>query len=529
MQAKKGSEYDVGDFRKLPCKYAVEGKRHIGARQIFPIPVHDAFRTPICIHGCCRTKTAAAQRACSNKVTADPEVFKLYAQWFRDTIIKEWMQWLDETTMIVDVKEWLRKYSKEYGRNLLQSHHPDNRTYEEDEKHMWYGAFSKSELQVTMVLHWLKDTILEDSKERQICVPEDEKKLIANAFVNKLEEIASERDKYYCGRSNWEDICHSIDEWKHEHPNMKWCAADGSGFDMTQLVEHNELFNELIDAILDHPNCVLDEMLSVEEIRWAFRESLVLRVGVDNGKLKYEAQGRASGDGWTTFANTTLMASYWRFTHHLAGIEEFFLKAKGDDTITSNAWIGHEKFQNAVDRVFTRGKHQHQHGLAQICKMLNIGDISDLDFLSNDFFYNAEGNIRMTRKPHRVFQTNSWTTKIPEGMSAKKMEELRLSLCYSKGKCLEAWGRDLPIFGVLAKKMIELGRPGKATEYNQHVDAGRRWEKTKPNDYEAYLLYLENRFGVTTCEVKEIEQRINALTSLTGILDLPWIDKFYPE
>jgi len=263
--------------------------------------------------------------------------------------------------------------------------------------------------------------------------------------------------------------------------------------------------------------------LTKEKFLECIRRSLLLKVSVDHGDLKYEAVGRASGDGWTTFGNTMLMISYWMFTFNIAGITNYYLKVKGDDVLFNLNRSEKDKLLDAVKIVFTDRKDEHCHGLGQICKKIDFGDLTDLDFLSNEFFLTDQGNYRMTRIPARVLQTISWSTKLPPG---KKREEYRMNLCHAKGMCLDAWANGLPIFGVLAKKMIELGKPGKLSDYNEYSDGSRVWHKGR-DDYAAYLVYLNTRYGVSHKEVLEAEKAIKSVKTLSGVLDLPQLGKFY--
>jgi hypothetical protein len=348
----------------------------------------------------------------------------------------------------------------------------------------------------------------------------------ANPFINKLEEIATKYYKSYCGRANWIQICESLQQAEQEIKDCIWGASDGSGFDMTQYPEMNELMNELLEAAAKHPNVTWKEPLDVARFIEAIKGSLKLSVSVDNGALKYQAVGRASGDGWTTFGNTMLMLSYWEYTFHLANIKDYVLKVKGDDVLFALAKSELDRFKKCVSIVFTDRKDEHQHGLGQICKKINFGNLTELDFLSNEFFLTSQGNYRMTRIPARVIQTMPWSTKVPKNIPVVTQDRIRAELCYSKGKCLKAWADGLPIFGVLADKMIELGREGTHSSFDEHADAARVWYQDR-DDYDAYLYYLENRYGISKQEVRQVEREIKRIDRLTGMIELPQLEKFY--
>jgi len=512
-------EFENWETGEVPCKHQGE---HIGARQIFKVFNHTHLRTPTIKHHCPRTDLAASLRACSNKVTEDPQVFDKFETWFRDTYIPNFVGYLENEEVKVNLDDWLDsgRYPINYRKKLRKAFDIEKWT---DSK-LTYEAFPKIEMQFTEVMHTQKDTELNTVKERQICGPSDEKKCLANAFVNELERIAHKYFKPYCGRKDWMMTCETIEKGLQNVINIIFGAADGSGFDMSQLQRHNKLMNELIMECANHKNVVFDEPLTKEGLLRALQDSIILNVSVNKGDLKYTAQGRASGDGWTTFGNTMLMIAYYMYAFKIANIEDFFLLVKGDDVLLGISAEQKQAFESAHAQLFTNRKDKHQHGLAQICTDIKWGGIEDMDFLSNHFFFTGKGRLRMTRIPARVFQTISWSTKMVN-VPVKDVLTVQRELCYSKGMCLRAWGRGLPMWEVLADKMIELGKQGNLSEYNQHVDAYRTWQNR--DDYDAYLLYLEQRFGVTKEDVRNFEQEVKKITTISGFKTFDFIDRFY--
>ncbi len=489
-------------------------KNTIGARQIFPLLKHNNWKTPTVKHHCSRTEMAACRRACSNQVGPDPKIKQEFQDWFRATIIPEFLTHLDCEELVVDIDKWFKDagYPASYISKLKKATDPQQ----------WgeaygYEAFAKVEQQFTTVDHEDKESVLNTVKERQICGPSDVKKIFANPFIHLLEGVAHRHNKYYCGRKNWTDICGTIDGWDLENPI--YGAADGSGFDMTQLAWVNQLMNELILAAAKHPNVTWVEPLDPEQLKRVLDESITLRVSVDG--VKYDVEGRASGDGWTTFGNTMLMIAYWRFV--LGKLtNNYRLLVKGDDVLLAIPMHLRRRFEALWPLYFTRTKIRQDFGLGQICTEVKMGDLTELDFLSNHFFRDRLGNFRMTRIPARVIQTLSWSTKLTDrdGLQARR------ELAYSKGMCLLAWAQGLPIFDVLARKMIELGKPGKRTEYDRYADGGRVWY---PNaeDYQAYLNYLQTWYGITSGDVEKAEKQIRALKTLDGEIYLECFERFY--
>lgn len=509
-----------GDLRKVPC---TKGEQHKACDQIFPLLKHPNWRTPTVKHNCPRTVVSASLRACSNKVSSDPILWSHFEEWFKTVYVPKFLKCLEQELVTVDLEEWLKggRYSLAYQAKLKQALEPERA----DTGIKQYESFPKIEQQFTTVPHEVKDTPLNDVKERQICGPSDLKKCMGNPFIYQMEGVAHRYFKEYCGRKDWLDICKTIENVYEEIPNVIFGAADGSGFDMSQLKEHNKLMNFLLEACAIHPNVTWREPLTVDLLMKALDASIDLDVSCDRGQLRYHAEGRASGDGWTTFGNTMLMISYWQYVFHLAGITKYFLLVKGDDVLFGfdRNLIG--TFKDKVKIVFTERKDQHTHGLAQICKKIEFGDISELDFLSNHFFWTRYGRLRMTRIPARVVQTLSWTTKLPNIQKIDKLEDSRRQLLYSKGSCLLAWGRGLPIWEPLARKMMQIGRPGSLTEYNQYSDQQRVWNGN--DDRVDYLVYLQEKFGMTEPEVEEIELAIARVSTADGELFLPSLEKFY--
>jgi len=528
---KKG-EWKI-DGKKIPCTE----KEQMGARSIFAIIYGSELTTPTVIHGCKRTELAASLRACGNLNTEDPVVFAKYEHWFKKKYVPGFLKYLDEEgPRTIDVEEWLRggRYNKAYQDNLRKAFFNDNRTYKETvrgfRRNLKYKCFPKQELQFTEVPHEMKDDPVNDVKERQICGPTDEKKMMANAFINFLEYIADKYMKEYCGRKNWIQICEEINDSLQTIPDHIGGESDGSGFDMTQREKHNLLMNYLIMSCARHPNITFKEPLTLEDLERALEESITIHATAADGDIEYKAKGRASGDGWTTFGNTMLMISYWLYTFYIA--EEKFsvkfdkmLKVKGDDVLMALPKSLIDKLKWAIDIVFTKTKGLIQHGLGQICKLVKFGDMQELSFLSNYFFWTAKDKLRMTRIPARIFQTNCWSTKIPN-CKPKKMEEMRQGLCFAKGKCLKAWADGLPIFSVLADKMIELGRKNQYSVIDKYADEPRMWHQGR-NDYDAYCEFLSFRFGLNRKEVFEIERKIKAITSKTDVVQIKQLDVFF--
>lgn len=498
-------------------------ENHVGARQIFPILVHPQMRTPTIKHHCPRVSVASCQRARSNTVGPDPQVLEEFKTYFREIIIPEFVEYFNRREHKISLCTWLEsgRYNKAYQKKLLRAMVDRDITSEQ-----WfeYKAMTKIELQFTPCLLDDKNTPLNDVKERQICMPHDYKKIMANPFINELEGVAHEFIHEYCGRKNWLQICSTIEKKMFDLPGLILGAADGSGFDMSQLPEFNKLMNELIMSCARASTTVFEEPLDVDLVFQALEKSLLLKVRMDNG-IRYTAYGRASGDGWTTFGNTMLMRAYWKFVFYKAKIKDYLLLVKGDDVLLGLEPRHKLEFLVQFNKVFTCDKKPKLHGLGQICKKIDFGPIEDLDFLSCHFFWTKEERLRMTRIPARVIQSNSWSTRLPKNYTGEQLVQARKELCYSKGMCLLSWAKGLPIFEVLGKKMVELGCSGRLSEFNEYADGARIWHSR--DDYDAYLQYLEYRYAMSVEEVRATELIISRISTLDGLVQIPALDKLY--
>jgi len=465
---------------------------------------------------------AAAVRATTNKVHFDPYILRQWRRYFRRVIIPEFIAAMDKDGMNVSIDTWLTKYDSRYQENI-RNYMKQNDW--QDLVHYPYESFPKVELQFTSVPGDLKETVLNTVKERQISGPPAAKKILANPFINALEILAHNNIKNYCGMKDWPGICREIEEQSSKVPNIIYGAADGSGFDMTQFKEMHEMVNELIMACASHTNCIIQDPLSLGKLKHVLEDSLILDVSVGRGAVSYKAEGRASGDGWTTFGNTVLMMSYWRFVFERAGIKDYVLLVKGDDVLFGIPEHQKTALMIVVREIFCDKQVFVAHGLGQICKFIKFGTLDEMDFLSNYFFYTEDGSIRMTRIPERAFQTMPWSTKVPHNLTPDKEYIVAKELCFSKGHSLLAWSRGLPIFEKYARKLIAIGRKGRHTDFNYYSDGGRVWGVVDNRD--SYSAFLSERYGITKADIERIEMAIDKIKDVYDVIDCPELSSFF--
>lgn len=467
---------------------------------------------------------SALLRTTMLNVQSDPKERELFTAWWIKNVHEPFIHSINENGLEVSVQDWLSKYPENY-RNRMLSLLKSVDLFET--QHYGYEAFPKVELQFTDVEVDLKDTEYNTVKERQICGPPEEKKLAVNAFINALEKFASKHVRGYCGDKNWTQICSFLEEEESLFSKPKWAAMDGSCFDITVKRWITRLMDDLILATLDTSNITLDPILHKEKIRSVLKDSELLKISVGRGAVTYQAEGRASGDGWTTFSNSMIMLALQKYCMYKGGIEKYLAVAKGDDALCCVEEEMIMDYVGAVDKVFAKKNESTVHGLGFIAKYVKIGSLTELDFISNHFFRDSKGGYRMTRIPARIIQTLPWSTKIPNSISQDKKIKLSKELCFSKGMCLLSWSRGLPIWEKLALKLVHLGVEGKASEYNKYADEARVWGNV--DDRENYIQYLDERYNLSTIDVHNIERSIDAIDSIFEVVKIPELESFYHD
>jgi hypothetical protein len=516
----------------------------IGAWQLFPLMHHPEIRTPTVKHFCDCTRVAAVLRQISNKVLPDPAILEDYGNWYDEHFNRYLMDAVNSQENVVDIEAWMKKqpYNRQYKQKLRDSLLPSNRSMNLQFK---FGVFPKKELQFTEIPHLDKETTANKVKERQICGPPDEMKVVGNAFFNMLEGCMDKNVPQYCGRANWLQITEKLQTYEEDIADGVWIEGDGSGFDMTQT-KFTEKFqtNFLIQAAMS-PQVVwlepLDPKVFIKMMNNHETYVAELLSRKTNYYVKYNFDGRPSGAGNTTLSNTLNMIAYNEYVMYRAGIPktDYRIIVKGDDLLIrlKRRWVGHWKKIHAD--CFTSFKHQHLHGLGQIMPSDEIKIVDTLDkvsFLSSHFVpletptvvNGVSYRYRMVRILPRVLQTISWTTSIPSDVKKWRkglLEDVAKQLCFSKGSSLLTWSRGLPMFEKLALAMIRVGRKGRWTDRNYYSDEPRVWFDC--DNRKDYYNFLQNNYGITPLEVADFETRIDKVTSVKGMIEFKWMDKAY--
>jgi hypothetical protein len=528
-------EYDIrGMTGQQADHYLGCSKRgEVLATQIGPMFHGDVKRTPTIKHNCKQTVWAAATRACSNKIEPAPAAL---AEW-KDTLMdigKDFQRYIDaEGGGDILYSDWLAKYPLAYQANMERTRTKADRR---STGFGHYESFPKIEMQYTNLAHDLKDTEANDVKERQISAPTNDKKIAAGAFCLYLEGVAHRNLKPYCGRKNWMQICEGLDEVELQFQKILWGSADASGFDMTQVQVLQKAFTCFMSMLIYYHMINWDVCLDPDAAYQAFRDSEMLCVSVARGAFSYKAEGRASGDSWTTFGNTVMNISYWLFafkkfgfnpkgTGLATGYKSFYLLIKGDDVLFAVEESDKELAALAISTYFAKKNEPKAYGLGLVVKDVKWGPIEDMDFLSC-YFWRTNHGISMTRKLQRLFQTNGLSGKVLDDTRDK--ERLSKWLLWSKAMCLLAWCKGLPLLETLARRMLILGlKPADdfVSDYCPHTDAGRVWDDDRDRA-DAFYCFLWDKYNVSRAEVDSLEQQIVVMRQY-DVLYHPVIEKFY--
>jgi hypothetical protein len=375
-------------------------------------------------------------------------------------------------------------------------------------------TMSKKEKNVSEVEHDLKDTEQNLIKERNICTANWDQK----GLNILLDYVANWCDEYmigYCGSKNFSQISDELNYIIPSYKHPMYVTADGSMFDVQQSPETDRVVRKALLDIFE--KATLPFPLTMDYIRTVFSMSNTLRCTIGRGAVKFNARGRASGDGWTTLMNTILQLHYWKYTLKIAGITKYKLFVKGDDVflIIEKEDVGALKI--ATSKNFAKKNEDIDFGLAQILKELIISeDIEDVSFLSAKFMVRSNGNIFMLRDPKRVIQMLPWSIRIPNGMEEKKHVLLRKQLCWASGMSLLAWCNGLPIFTEIANKMIDLGvKCGRQELYakgflEEHTKYQTNFLEKNRDDslYTDGFAWFNRRYGLSRSELIDIISQI---------------------
>jgi len=286
---------------------------------------------------------------------------------------------------------------------------------------------------------------------------------------------------------------------------------------------------------LDHPNVILETPLDREQFLQLLADSLVLDVDVCNGAFNYKVDGRASGDGWTTDANTLANVMYYRYTWAKTGFfigQDYNGWFKGDDMIAAfNNYEKANKAKTLISRFFLEkmpDKETH-YGLGQIVKFVLISTrITDHTFLNCNILETLYG-LALIMRIDVAMQKFAYTTKFDKNLYRKvvnarwsaetacQWEEHIMSLLLAKLMSYKAFMGEFPIFRVLVLKAEHFVKQFESKWHRKikpHLDEMEQWYyKEMASDVQvtsipAYYDFLFEDYGLTASQVHHIEKKI---------------------
>jgi hypothetical protein len=507
----------------INCKCA--GKPYAG--QVAPILRGTNKMEPVIKHPCDVNTLAALKRGLECVTQPEAKYVPRIHHHFV-LLAKQVTQYiLDEGGLIVDGQVWLSHHPQEY-RDKIMRRVNEIKPSQNDREH---GIFPKVEMQME-----------EDAKERCIYGPADIMKYLTGPFMHALEGVMHRNHFSYCGKKNWTQIAKCMDEM-HENYRRKGedtidLEADFSRYDSTQKEAILRGFALFVEYVIDNAIIQWGIDMQPDRIKYYVNQAIELHLDAFRGKVKAKVSSRASGDTWTTLANTITSIVLWAvtlenfgFNWNLDGHRQKMLPIsmifKGDDSYGTMRIRDLPLFNDAVKAAFNTDNNVQPHGVGCIVKMVLSGPTTERSFLSTNIFERSGGGLRLTRIAERVLKTNPYSTKLLPGM--KGMDLLAKELCYAKGMSLKAWADGLPIFGKLGDKMVQLGHPTNrlAVDFREytHVDAQRICDDVRAADYADYADWLYTRYDITMQDIESIESAIDAIKTPLDEVIHPALDR----
>jgi len=428
---------------------------------------------------------------------------------------------VDEGGISISGEEWLAHHPIKYRDTILRAVKAPNVT--EDYR---YSIFPKVELQVGDPM---------EVKERCIYGPSAHKKYNTGPFMHKMEEILHKWCKSYCGQKNWTDITTTVTDAENAFLKAKLTPtgveADFSRYDSTQRKFILSLWTKMVERIVDEAPIYWGLDQDAAKVKDYVKQTMLIKLTAFQGLVTAKAYSRASGDTWTTLGNTITSMCLWSavlapygFNPWLDGIRKgfkaVFLLFKGDDMFGLVDKKDVTSFKEAVVAGFNKDNTKEPYGVGCIVKVVEEGPISQRSYLSALFVPRRAGGYRMVRKLERVLTNNPFSTQAK--ITDHDIDKVALELLHSKGLSLLAWGQGLPIVDVLARKMIQLGKPGL-----KHTDYAAKWQICTDNlstDYEDYATWLFEKYGLTDADIQRIEGRIQKIKNPLEEVIIPELD-----
>jgi len=517
------------NFKTLPC----DASDKPGALQCFPLFDHCLFTTACVCHSCKRTKAASAVRHTSFKLKASPYWWAKFEKFWDDKVIPEILRGFDDRVHIVDIEDWIVKYPLKYQQAIRETMLQPG--WDEPQKYT-YDAFPKIELQVTDVPYELMHTPANAVKERQICGPPMNKKILLNPIINYIEKIASECQRGFCGSATYVQIGDKVTDMRKVR--RTYFSLDGSAFDNGQTHLCNMLLYRMLVAIFNHKNFMVKLPLTTKMALYVFLASIILRVNVDRGEVSYQADARASGDGWTTWGNTELMRAYVWFTCEVADINwnDWDGLFKGDDVLGSVDQLQRQALADAFRKLWATKNEEILYGIGQIAKFIKFGPLEEHDFLSCDLFWDEFDRATLVNKPKNILEKFWLTTKYDVNIyKSDKLDDICKNLvarALDKANCLDTlmgftdmWSSMIQATRKIAAKYGVVTGSGIDVGYNDVYKNRRNDIGPLTNSlYEESLYY---KHGFTYADIKQFIDTMHTSMDVFDVVNVPCLFKFF--
>lgn len=407
-----------------------------------------------------QTLFAAAKRQMKTAPNPKAAIAKSFLQYATTRIEREIGSHLDNFSY--DLTQWYNHLSgakqKQMDPIMTYYTNPDlfYLTYSDDEiKHILtthYEAIVKAELQP------------EDGKPRMVCSIPQRIKYAMGPICWQLEEICARHLNGYCGGMNLTEMADKINSYAAQG-FTKVVEGDGSAFDNSQDVSLKALdryiYNRIKNKVYHIPQ---QEFETIANLHYKTMDVKYHENGKPRTYMSYKVLGTVfSGDSDTTLANTIRMAMYNIYVNEMEGLkygDDFIVFSKGDDfSVLYKQRISDNTIRAIYEKYFLQKPEgsfkiydNRQYGIGQICKFLEIGDLSSFKFCSLRSWYvdDTYERITLTRDPKKLFGISQYSIK-PKTYSKYKLMQYHIQ----QAVAYQASYKNIEIFDIMARAHLK--------------------------------------------------------------------------
>jgi hypothetical protein len=410
------------------------------------------LKEPFLYNPCAKNNYLSMRRLAAVNNKPDPKILRQFKHYV-DGILKTEIYPMIDQYFQYDVNQWFNHLNAAKQDQVAQFIPGSDRYIPyslPEEIDTNYENFVKTEKQLGSINEW--------PKTRAICSPTSALKYLMGPPVLALEKLFKKKFLGYRVPLTW-------DEQEKELMNdymegfTQQLSGDASGYDNSRTIELKRIVDFPIYRYLQEKGMITH--VSKQQWEAVFKEyrkvKMVVRINkrmVNLGSMSI--LGRTfSGSPDTTFMNTITMALVIRFIHeHLLKMNPLEYKpwTKGDDfAVRYQIGADLEKIKKAYYQVFalkTKGYQQGEtHGLGLTAKFLQQGGIENMEFCSQEFFWNR-GAIKIVRIIERVIDNDPWSRKLAQG-------GINTQVCFAIMEAAQKWSRGNNIFTAIYTKIIE--------------------------------------------------------------------------